>query len=191
MSMTVPERFQQASLIGFAQYGLEPEKRDVYEVAQAIAKNDGWIINGGGTKKYGLTIYGAAYGIGKTYLATAIYNVLTKTRSGAWLYYPEFISLAQKGYKDEIYKMLEIARSIDVLLIDDLGQTEYAEVSPYISNVIRDIVGYRHLHLKITLLTTNKPSSTLISLYGEDTFHRIGELTKLCVMAGKQLRDLR
>lgn len=191
LSAEVPERFKDASLVGFAQYSGDPEKRSAYQIANTFIRNDGWIINGNDTKKQGLTIRGSDFGIGKSYLATAIYNALTRTRSGAWISYPTFVHAAQQGFRDKVYNMLNAAQDVDVLLIDDLGNTEYPEISAFIGEVIKDIVFYRHLHQKITLITTNRTVPEMIALYGMAVFHRIGELTKIVDMGGKQLRDLR
>lgn len=187
----IPERFRGITLADFVRYTSDPEKRPAYAAAKTFVENGGWIWNGADTKKFGLTFMGPAFGIGKTGLASGAYNALAATRSGAWVYYPEFVHLCQKGYHDQAGAMLDAVRSVDVLLLDDLGRSEYTTPTPYINDIIKDIIGYRHLHLKITLITTNKNNTQITAAFGADTFQRIGELTKLVPMGGRMLRDLR
>lgn len=191
ISCKIPDRYASATLLDFARYTTDPEKKPAYESASTLVKNGGWIMNGYNMRKYGLTIIGS-FGTGKTFLASATYNALIKAgRSGAWVGYPEFVHLAQAGYKDRVHDMLAILRSVDVLLLDDLGRSEYEEPTSYIADVVKDVIGVRYNDNRLTLITTNLEPAQIAKKFGEDTFQRIGELTKMIRLGGKMMRDLR
>lgn len=187
----IPERFADATLASFAPFSVDPEKKEAYNAAVTLTRNDGWIMNGANMRKFGLTISGESSGIGKTFLATGIYRILTRGRTGAWISYPDLCQKAVEGYDGPVHKMRNIAEGVDVLLLDDLGKTESGAPTDYIVKLIDAIISCRHLHNKITLITTNRNKPQIVGMFGNPTFQRIAELTKAVTMGGKIIRDLK
>lgn len=187
----IPDRYAEATLMSFAPFSADPSKKKAYDAAVMVARNDGWIMNGANMRKFGLTLSGALSGIGKTFLATGVYRILTKNRTGAWISYPDLCQKAVEGYDGPVHKIRNVAEDVDVLLLDDLGKIDSVKPTDYIATLIDAIIAHRHMHNKITLITTNRTEPQIMGMFGNPTLQRILELTKFVEMSGKIIRDLK
>ena len=112
-----------------------------------------------------LALYGTA-GCGKT-LACAWWLVQRSGDSGLWLQAPTLARVPHEGTADPVIRACE-AQS---LVIDDVG----IEHSPggYALSRLQEIVEFRELHRKRTVLSTNLTPAEFVARYGDRLASRI------------------
>lgn len=110
-------------------------------------------------------------GSGKTFLAAAIANVLIQQQTKLlFLVVPDLLDelRASFGSKSETseFDLLDIARTVPVLILDDLGAHNYTDWS---RNRIYSILNYRMNEQLPTIITTNLHASEIETYLGVRT----------------------
>ena len=103
----------------------------------------------------GLYIYGS-FAIGKTYTLAMIANELAKENiSSALVYFPDLVSNLKSsiGNQEEFEKILEDLKSVDVLLLDDLGAENMT--SWVRDEIFGPIINFRLMEKKPVFITSN------------------------------------
>ena len=96
------------------------------------------------------------FGCGKTYLLSAMLNELAKKgKSVAIIYYPEFLRSLKENFSDgdEYKRMFDMAKKVDMLLLDDIGAETVTEWSR--DEVLGTILQYRMEEGLATFFTSN------------------------------------
>ncbi|KKM09174.1 hypothetical protein SY88_20090 [Clostridiales bacterium PH28_bin88] len=131
-------------------------------------------------------------GCGKTYLAGAIANELVGYGIEVlFTVVPDLLDEIrstydrQEGGQSEI-ELLEAARKVGVLILDDLGAHNYTE---WTRNKLYSILNFRLIHQLPTVITTNLTLQELDSYLGERTTSRIVQLCRAYRLAAE--RDIR
>lgn len=124
--------------------------REAYEAALRFAEvREGWLVLTG-TK-----------GTGKTHLASAICNYLEQedvpTEEKPLTMYvtaPDLLDLLRSGYEnDDHQELLDLCRSIDVLILDDLGVE--SGTSEWVQEKLYSVLNYRYQAELPTVVVTN------------------------------------
>ncbi len=117
-------------------------------------------ISSGGKIKKGLYLYGG-FSIGKTYTLAIIANEYSKlSYSSLLIYFPDLVSELKNNLGTSEYEnLINMLKSIDVLLIDDIGSEN---MTPWLRDeVLGPIINYRLMEEKITYLSSNINPSEL------------------------------
>lgn len=122
-------------------------------------------------------------GSGKTFLACAIANELMEhDKEVLFLIVPDMLDELRASFNRRDAKeyseldLLDTARTVPVLIMDDLGAHNYTEWS---TNRIYSIINYRMNHQLPTVITTNLNISELGEYLGERTKSRILQMCRL------------
>lgn len=140
------------------------------------------------TEKCGLIICGG-YGTGKTHLAASIANsmidkgvpVLFDTYGG------HLEKLKAEFNSNSTPKYLNLMRSVDMLILDDVGKEKQTEWS---QSMMFDILNHRYENMKPTIITSNFNSHELERYFGEACYSRLIETCHAFVTQGKDYRQL-
>ena len=187
----IPGRFKGYTLAGYAALaGIEPNKQKAMNLAEEFARN-GFAMDRDVQKK-SIYLFGPR-GIGKTGLLVPVFMELA--RSGLdcmFAHYLTFMRLIRQGYQDgDANEKIDRAIDVDVLFIDDLGQSRRSDMETDHSRmVVQDIIYYRHGDDKETLITSNLTPPELKTQFSEETWQRVAEMSVVCPMNGKILRDI-
>lgn len=155
------------SYFEFAQKALQGAKQFVQE----------YVRNGSAP---GLMFTGPV-GSGKTFLASAIANALTeRDRQVLFLVVPDLLDDLRATYsrKDSDHTeqdLLDTARSVPVLILDDLGAHNYTE---WTRNRIYSIINYRLNYGLPVVITTNLNMEELDEYLGERTTSRLSQMCR-------------
>ena len=122
-------------------------------------------------------------GSGKTYLASSIANVLlAKGQRVLFIVVPDLLDQIKATFDPDRnaweyseYELMEAARQIPLLILDDLGANNYTDWS---RNRIYSIVNYRLNHQLPVIITTNITPEDLEAHLGERTTSRLLEMCK-------------
>jgi len=120
-------------------------------------------------------------GSGKTFLAAAIANVLIEKQCRLlFLIVPDLLdelraSFANKNDTSE-FDLLDIARTVPILILDDLGAHNYTEWS---RNRIYSILNYRMNEQLPTIITTNLDFEEIEHYLGERTCSRLLQMCRV------------
>lgn len=144
-------------------------------------------------KGYGLYIYSAQSGNGKTTLLACIRNALIeKLIPVVFIGYQNLIELAKEGTLDGIsYKG---AKEVPVLIIDDIGSEDLRRNEArgeWVNGILEKLIDYRHDNLLCTLFSSNYSVAQLQTIrgYRPKTVDRIVELaTKRYEIQGDSFR---
>jgi DNA replication protein DnaC len=152
---------------------------------------DGYIERHGVRKK-SLLLWSKQRGVGKTYLATAVFKQAIKNRPGLWIWFHRLVESVRAGYNGngDAYKLLAQARDIDVLLLDELGHNWRDDATAHTVEVLHSVLFYRHAYDMPTIFTSNKSPDELATMFGEEHWQRIGEMAVIIEMGGETLREL-
>lgn len=122
-------------------------------------------------------------GSGKTFLAASIANFLMEHgKEVLFVVVPDFLDeiratydpLRQTEIKEQ--ELLDGARQVEVLILDDLGAHNYTE---WTRNKIYSIINYRLNHRLPTIITTNLSLHELDEYVGDRTTSRIIQMCKI------------
>lgn len=135
----------------FEKFIMDPERAEVYEKALMF------IHEYTTTKKgRGLYLYGP-FGTGKTYMLSAIANILSQRGIICGLvYFPELIAEIKSGFNNEnssAYDKIEQLKTIEVLMLDDIGSESMT--SWMRDEVLGRILNYRMHQGLPTFFTSN------------------------------------
>ncbi|MCL2766452.1 MAG: ATP-binding protein [Peptococcaceae bacterium] len=122
-------------------------------------------------------------GSGKTYLASSIANaLLQKGEQVLFIVVPDLLDQIRATYDSERnswdyseFELMESARQVPLLILDDLGANNYTEWS---RNKIYSIINYRLNHKLPVIVTTNITPENLKEYLGERTTSRLVEMCK-------------
>jgi len=185
-SAGIPPHFQDFTLDTLAALiANEPDKRTGIEAARAIAATGAY--NG----KTSLCLVGPV-GSGKTGLVTPILRqYLDAGLSALWIEFYDFCEAVQSKYGqgDESAQAMDLVRSVDWLLIDDVGDP--ARPGPETDDkrrLLYQIVNHRHNHRRPMLITSNLDLRGLAAQFGERTVERIYESCAVIRVGGRNLR---
>jgi DNA replication protein DnaC len=165
--------------------GDDPDKATAIAVARAM------LATGHYAGKPGVYLFGE-YGCGKTGVLTPVLrHYLDQGHTGLWLEYYDFCAEIQSKYGqgDEADKALDLVRSVDWLLMDDVGDA--ARTSPETDDkrrLLYQIINHRHNHVRPMLITSNLTPDRFVAQFGARTFERILESCAIVKIAGRNLR---
>jgi len=139
---------------------------------------------------YGLGIlFTGSVGSGKTYLAASIANELMETELKVlFLVVPDLLDELRATYKSELNEMdlLDTARTIPILILDDLGAHNYTD---WTRNRIYSIINYRMNEQLPTVITSNLSLDEMEDYIGVRTTSRIIQSSRIFRLT--VLKDIR
>lgn len=187
----VPRRFLDMTLSGFISLADgDPGKQTAIEIAESLSLNQ--FVVDRGVQKNSVYLFGPR-GCGKTGLLSPVF--MGMARSGLdclFAHYLTFMRMIRQGYQDgDANAKIDRAIDVDVLFIDDLGQSGRGESETDHSRmVIQDIIYYRHAEERATFITSNLTPAHMQNQFAEETWQRVDEMSVTCAMNGKTLRTL-
>ncbi|MFZ3131484.1 MAG: ATP-binding protein [Desulfosporosinus sp.] len=129
-------------------------------------------------------------GSGKTFLAASIANELMEAQLQVlFLVVPDLLDELRASYKSEINEMdlLDSARTVPILILDDLGAHNYTD---WTRNRIYSIINYRMNELLPTIITSNLEINEMDDLIGMRTTSRIIQSSRIFrLTVGKDIRQ--
>ena len=130
--------------------------------------------------KIGLLFTGPV-GSGKTFLAASIANELIEKRCKVlFLIVPDLLDELRASYTSKSdateFDLLDIARSVPILIMDDLGAHNYTE---WTRNRIYSILNYRMNEQLPTVITTNLDFTEIEHYLGERTCSRLLQMCRI------------
>lgn len=128
-------------------------------------------------------IYTGQVGSGKTFLACCIANALIqKGKVVLFVVVPELLDMIRASYDPNRQsaefseqELLDTAREVPLLILDDLGAHNYTE---WTRNKLYSIINYRLNHVLPTIITTNINLEDLEEYLGERTTSRIFQMCR-------------
>lgn len=120
-------------------------------------------------------------GSGKTLLAGAIANALLENgKEVLFVVVPDLLDQIRatydRGNEYTEQDLMDSAREVGVLVLDDLGAHNYTE---WVRNKLYSIINYRLNHMLPTVITTNLDLAQLEEYLGERTTSRIVQMCKV------------
>lgn len=130
-----------------------------------------YLKNLGSMKEEGVgLVFGGPPGPGKTTIAAIIFKYLARAGWKCWMTslgeIVETIQRSWNGSDENSSNFLEKCRTVDFLLIDDLGK-EHSGPTGFSSTVFDNLIRYRIQHRLPTFLTTNLNRTGIKSRYGD------------------------
>ncbi|MDT3699443.1 MAG: ATP-binding protein [Thermincola sp.] len=121
-------------------------------------------------------------GSGKTFLACAAANALIgEGLEVLFVVVPDLLDQIRASYdsssQDTEHDLMDSARSVGVLILDDLGAHNYTD---WVRNKLYTIINYRLNNRLPTVITTNLELHELDQHLGQRTTSRIIQMCKLC-----------
>jgi DNA replication protein DnaC len=175
----VPPHFQGFTL---DTYPTTPATLPVVERLRRWLQSDQWLLLWG------------PFGTGKTALAVAVFrDLLQRGDTGIFQTVPQVLDRIRETYDRDGARremseaeMLTALRSVDVLVLDDMGAER---PSPWVAEKLFAIVNHRHDHHKRTIITSNLAPDELGEHVGERTVWRVIEMADVLHVNGPNLRD--
>lgn len=126
-------------------------------------------------------LFSGSVGSGKTFLAAAIANVLIEQQTKLlFLVVPDLLDELRATFdsKSETseFDLLDIARTIPVLILDDLGAHNYTD---WTRNRLYSILNYRTNEQLPTIITTNLSFDEIETFLGERTCSRLLQMCRI------------
>lgn len=118
-------------------------------------------------------------GSGKTYLAAAIANELMEAQQQVlFLVVPDLLDELRATYKSDVneFDLLDTARTIPILILDDLGAHNYTD---WTRNRLYSIINYRMNDQLPTIITSNLTLEEMEEYLGVRTTSRIIQSTRI------------
>lgn len=114
-----------------------------------------------------IIVLSGSVGCGKT---IAVLNFLSQSGGSGYITAIELYNAC----KLNAIMVINEAKNTSILALDDLG-SEYEAESGYFQSIIDEIIDYRYLHLKTTIVTTNLNLEQFVERYGKRFVGRIKE----------------
>jgi len=132
-------------------------------------------------------------GTGKTHLAIAILQELIKKgHAGAYVTVPELLDEIRDSISSDVKggsaKLMQLVKTIPVLVLDDMGTEKATE---WVRERLFVIINARYEDMKPTIITTNCGIEELQERIGERTVSRLWEMCKGVVLEGEDRRKRR
>ena len=174
------------------------EKKGAYEMALDFSEH-GFIIDRD-ANRYALFLCGF-YGVGKTWLGTALLKALIWTKimeltvklPPIWTKFYALIREVQACYNPaataDTHSIIQRYQSAPLLMIDDVGDLQTQGETEDRRRILYEIIDYRNDHLIPTILTSNLDPDKMEQHFGERSFQRIIELCAFAEMGGANLRE--
>lgn len=163
----------------------EPDKCTALAAARSIAATGQYL------GKSSLCLVGPV-GAGKTGMLTPILRgYLDAGLSALWIEFYDFCEGIQSKYGrgDEAAQAMDLVRSVDWLLIDDVGDpTRPGPETDDKRRLLYQIVNHRHNHRRPMFITSNLDLRGLAAQFGERTVERIYESCAVIRVGGRNLR---
>lgn len=118
-------------------------------------------------------------GSGKTFLAAAIANELMESQHQVlFLVVPDLLDELRATFKSEVneFDLLDTARTIPILILDDLGAHNYTD---WTRNRLYSIINYRMNEQLPTIITSNLTLEEMEEYLGVRTTSRIIQATRI------------
>ncbi|HHW69018.1 MAG TPA: primosomal protein DnaI [Tenericutes bacterium] len=134
---------------------LNADIKDLYNKAERlpIIKWMGLFYKNYNKESKGLYLYGN-FGVGKTYLISAIFNELAKQNiKSAIIYYPEFLRDLKSSFDTDFKEKFEKIKKVELLLIDDIGAENMTSWGR--DEILTPILQYRMDQKLPTFFTSN------------------------------------
>jgi len=178
-SAKVPERYLDKSLENF----IRVRQPGAHRVAETYLHNWETIKLSG----QGLVFVGGV-GTGKTHLSFAVFNKLIELGvSGLAVTVPDLMDELRPRAEEKQSKQVEVLKTIDLLLLDDLGAQRNTE---WVTERLFIIINARYNNLKPTIITSNNSLEELDKLDGwKRIVDRIGEMCQAVKMVRGSFRS--
>jgi DNA replication protein DnaC len=126
-------------------------------------------------------LFTGSVGSGKTFLAASIANaLLVKQKQLLFLVVPDLLDELRATFSNKSdtteFDLLDIARTIPILILDDLGAHNYTEWS---RNRLYSILNYRMNEQLPTIITTNLDFNEIEQYLGERTCSRLLQMCRV------------
>ena len=171
----------------FEQHSLENYNENEHNKA-AVVTIKGFIHDFNRDSGNGIMLVGPV-GTGKTHLGVAVLKELIKLGiPGACVTVPELLNDIRQSYRDNDgngSKLMELVKTVQVLMLDDLG-TE--KVSDWVQETLFVIINARYENLLTTIITTNCTPDDLEKRIGDRSVSRIMEMCKGILLSGNDYR---
>lgn len=194
----IPPRYRKADLWHNCDlYQDMPEKSPAFDLGLELAQT-GQIVDEH-SNKHALFLCGF-YGVGKTWLATAVLKgfvwsraeVFGKSNHPIWVKFHSMIREVQACYnpgsKSDTHSVIKKYQKAPFLVIDDVGDMEGMGESEDRRKILYEVVDYRNDYLLPTALTSNLDPDMMKDHFGSRSMERIIELCAFEQMGGENLR---
>jgi len=133
------------------------------------------------------------FGVGKTWLATAIFKeLLHRGNGGIWCKFygliREIQSCYNSGSKTTTDAVVNKYQHTPLLLIDDVGDMTVSTETEDRKRLLYEVIDTRNDYFLPTIITTNLSSNQLEKQFTERTFQRILEMSAIYKMDGDNMR---
>ncbi|WP_368292483.1 ATP-binding protein [Dehalobacter sp. TBBPA1] len=181
-------RFEKFSLEYYRNTNTQQDQEDYLNAQKALKAAREFVKNvRANPHEVGLLFTGSV-GSGKTFLAASIANeILENNHKLLFLIVPDLLDELRATFSNKSenteYDLLDIARTVPILILDDLGAHNYTEWS---RNRIYSILNYRMNEQLPTVITTNLDFDEIDHYLGERTCSRLLQMCRIFRLSAPQ-----
>lgn len=142
----------------------------------------------GKSERKGLMLCGPT-NLGKTGALCPLFAYFVEERGygGLWLPYKEMMRELRNFEKGGVHERIEVAKTIDYLFIDDMGDTKQRQATDYERGVVWEIVDHRNSYGLPMLITSNINDGQLVDYYSPELVKRLREACEIIPVTGKEM----